>query len=196
MSQRLFAPRDLGAMRRMLLGFLAFGLLYTLISILWGFSGRLLAPGLANPDLVTPTLLGSRFVPAAAALVAMVGIMAAAVSTIDSILLTLWSMVARDLVRAVLPEASDAVQLCVGQVAIPVIAALAPAFTQVQGGLIAILSVASSAGLLVTVPAIIGAFYWPRGTAAGALASILGGGAVALATQFGGWRPLGMWPGV
>lgn len=195
-SQRLFAPRSLGHLRIMLLGFLAFGFLYTLISILWGLSGRVLFPGLANPDLAAPTLLASGLVPPVAALLAMIGITAAAISTIDSILLTLSSMVATDLFRPLRPRASEATLLAVGRWAIPVVAAMALAFASFRLGLIAVLSVASSAGLLVTVPAMVGAFYWPRGTAAGALASVVGGGAVVLFTQVSGLRPLGMWPGV
>ena len=195
-SQRLFTPRSLGSLRRMLMGFLVFGLLYTLISILWGLAGKVLLPGLPNPDLVTPSLLGSGWVPPAVALVAMVGIVAAAISTIDSVLLTLASMVARDLVRVVVPHASERLQLRVGQLAIPVIALMAFAFARLRLGLIAVLAVASSAGLLVTVPAIVGAFYWPRGNGAGALASVLGGGATVVALYGTGARPLGMWPGV
>jgi solute:Na+ symporter, SSS family len=63
-------------------------------------------------------------------------------------------------------------------------------------GLIAALSVASSAGLLVMVPALIGCFYWKKGTAAGALTSIIIGGLVATVFQYGAIRPLGLWPGV
>ncbi len=195
-SQRLFAPRSLGSLRVMLLGFLAFGFLYTLISVIWGFSGRLLFPELSNPDLAAPTLLASRLIPPVVSLFAMVGITAAAVSTIDSILLTLSSMVASDLFRPLRPQAPEATLLAVGRWAIPVVAAMALGFASLRLGLIAVLSVASSAGLLVTVPSIVGAFYWPRGTAAGALASVVGGGAVVLVTQLTGLRPLGMWPGV
>jgi len=56
--------------------------------------------------------------------------------------------------------------------------------------------VASSAGLLVTVPAIVGAFFWKRGTAPAAIISILVGGFIALYFQFAEIRPLGWWPGV
>ena len=195
-SQRLFTPKDLGTMRRMLLGFLAFGFVYTLLSILWGFAGRVLLPGLPNPDLVTPRLLGSQYVPPIAALLALIGITAAAISTINSILLTLSSMVARDLFRPLRPQADDRTQLAVGKAAILAIGVMALWFANLRAGLIAVLSVASSAGLLVTVPALVGAFYWPRGTAAGALAGIVVGGAVVLITQFANLRPLGLWPGV
>ena len=195
-SQRLFAPRSLGSLRRMLLGFLVFGFAYTLISVLWGLAGRILHPGLPDPDRLTPTLLSAPWMPRPVALVAMLGITAAAISTIDSILLTLSSMVARDLYGAVVPNATEERQLRVGQLAIPVIALLALLFARLRLGLIAVLSVASSAGLLVTVPAIVGAFFWPRGTAAGAMASVLGGGTVVVWAQLTGARPLGFWPGV
>lgn len=195
-SQRLFTPRDLRAMRRMLMGFLVFGFFYTLISIIWGFAGRLLMPGLPSADLVTPRLLASPYVPPLTGLVAMIGITSAAISTINSILLTLSSMVARDLFRSLKPQADDHQQLAVGRAAIIAVATLALLFANLRAGLIAVLSVASSAGLLVTVPALIGTFYWQRGTAAGALAGILGGGAVTMVTQLGNLRPLGLWPGV
>ncbi|BAS28752.1 sodium:solute symporter family protein [Limnochorda pilosa] len=195
-SQRLFAPRSLVSLRRMLLGFLAFGFVYTLVSVTWGFAGLVLFPGLPNPDLVTPTVLGSGRVPALAALLAMVGIAAAAISTVDSILLTLSSMLSRDLFRPLRRGAAETAELAVGKAVIPILAVLAYLFARLQLDLIAVLSVASSAGLLVVVPALVGAFYWRRGTAPGTLASVLGGGAVVLLTQFSGWRPLGLWPGV
>jgi SSS family solute:Na+ symporter len=42
------------------------------------------------------------------------------------------------------------------------------------------LAALSAAGLLVTVPPIVGAFFWNKGTAAGALAGMLGGGVLAV----------------
>ncbi len=194
-SQRLFMPASLTAMRRMIGGFLAFGFVYTLVSVLWGLSARVLFPGLDNPDMATPTLLASDAVPAVLALVVMVGITAAAISTIDSILLTLSSMVARDIFRALRPRANEESELRVGKVVLPLIAALAFLFAHLKLGLISILSVAASAGLLVMVPAIFGAFFWRRGTAAGALASIVIAGAATTYLQFTGLKPLGMWPG-
>lgn len=69
-------------------------------------------------------------------------------------------------------------------------------FASLRLDLFAILSVASSAGLLVMVPALMGTFYWKRGTAAGAIISIVVGGTIAAWFQFGGLRPLGIWPGI
>ena len=84
-------------------------------------------PGLSNADMATPSLLAMPFVPRALALLAMVGIMAAAVSTIDSILLTLSSVWARDIYRGVLNRGANEVQeLRMGQWVIPVMAVVAP----------------------------------------------------------------------
>ncbi len=152
-SQRLFMPSSLRSMRHMLIGFLVFGFIYTLVSVLWGFSALAAFPSLERADLATPTLLASEFVPPVLGVIVMIGIMAAAVSTIDSIMLTLASMVSRDVYANLKPNVSEKRQLLVGKCVVPVIALMALAF---------------------------GAFYWKRGTAAGALTSVVGTSAFVL----------------
>ncbi|WP_341485708.1 sodium:solute symporter family protein [Thioclava sp. GXIMD4215] len=195
-SQRLFMPKSLAALRQMLLIFLCFGLVYTLVSVLWGFSAFVAFPDLATPDLATATLLASDYVPPVLGVVVMVGILAAAVSTIDSILLTLSSIFARDVYGNLRPDAPERRQLWVGKAVIPVISVLALVFATLQLSMISILSVAASAGLVVVVPATIGAFFWRRGTATGALLSILGGVAFVLWMYLSGNRLFGLNAGV
>ncbi|WP_251977225.1 sodium:solute symporter family protein [Salinicola avicenniae] len=195
-SQRLFMPASLKSMRQMLIGFLVFGFIYTLVSVLWGFSALVAFPDLPQSDLATPTLLASEHVPPVLGVIVMVGILAAAVSTIDSIMLTLSSMLSRDVYANVATDASEAKQLKVGKWVLPIIAVLAFLFAELQLDLIAVLSVAASTGLVVTVPAIIGAFYWKRGTALGALASIVGGGVVVIALYLSGAKPLDLPAGI
>jgi SSS family solute:Na+ symporter len=98
-SQRLFVPKSVKAFKQMIGGFLIFGFIYTLVSIFWGFSARLLIPGLKEADLATPSLLALPVVPGIIVVIVMVGILSAAISTIDSILLSLSSMCARDIVK-------------------------------------------------------------------------------------------------
>ncbi len=172
-SQRLFMVGTLRNLRRMILGFLVIGFIYTLVAVLWGFAALVRFPNLESADLATPSLLASDLVPPAVAVIVIVGILAAAISTIDSILLTLSSMVARDVYGNSPGGVGEGRQLLVGKIVIPVIAVLAFLFAGLQLDLIAVLAVSSSAGLLVTVPAIIGAFFWRRGTAAGVLSSVL-----------------------
>lgn len=212
-SQRLFVTRDLRSLRRMLTGFLVFGFVYTLVSVIWGFVARVQFPALKNPDLATPTLLADpRLVSPGVALLIMVSITAAAISTVDSIILTLSSMVSKDIYGTLsgstrrkhrgegvgeksAPRFED-FQLLAGKAFIPVFAILILLFARLRVGLISALSVASSAGLLVVVPATVGAFYWRKGTAAGALASMITGAATSVYLQLTGLKPLGQWPGV
>ncbi len=201
-SQRLFIPKSVTAMKQMLGGFLIFGFIYTLISVLWGFGATLLVPGLENADLATPTLLALPIIPMGLAIVVMIGITAAAISTIDSILLTLSSVWARDIHKGLInPRVSERRELRVGQWVIPIMAVIAFIFAWWAAGktglafMIAPLSSAASAGLLMAVPAIFGAFFWKRATAPGAIVSCIVGAIVVLLFQVTGWKPLGWWPG-
>ncbi|MEX0385631.1 sodium:solute symporter family protein [Spiribacter onubensis] len=189
-SQRLFTTESLGALRVMLLGFLVLGFIYTLVSVLWGFSALQLLPALERADLATPRLLASGAIPAAVAIVLVVGIVAAAVSTVDSILLSLSALAARDLYRPLSPRGGR--EMLAGQLVMLLVTGLAILFARLQLDLITILSVASSSGLLVTVPAIVGCFFWRRGTAAGALASMVIAGIVVTWLQLTGTNPLGI----
>ncbi|GAA0493138.1 sodium:solute symporter family protein [Salinibacillus aidingensis] len=195
-SQRLFMPASLKSLRTMLMGFLGFGLIYTLVSVIWGFTASLQFPDLSNADLATPTLLSSDLVPPVLGVIVMVGIMAAAISTIDSILLTLSSLFARDVYGNVKKNTSDQMQLRIGKLVIPVIAVLAFLFAQMELNLIAVLSVSSSAGLLVVVPAIIGTFFWSKGTAAGVLTSVIAGSFLVIMLEVSQTTPFGLASGI
>ncbi|HAM80339.1 sodium:solute symporter family protein [Ornithinibacillus bavariensis] len=195
-SQRMFMPNSFKGLRQMLIGFLIFGLIYTLVSVLWGFSALQLYPDLDNADLATPSLLSSSVVPPLLGVIVMVGILAAAVSTIDSIMLTLSSMFARDVYGNMKSRPDDSKQLKVGKIVIPVIAILAYAFAELELNLIAVLSVAASSGLIVAVPATIGAFFWKRGTAPAVLSSVLVSAFLVLFLEATGTKPFGLGSGI
>ncbi|GIO24462.1 sodium:solute symporter [Oceanobacillus sp. J11TS1] len=195
-SQRLFMPASLKSMRHMLLGFMIFGFIYTFVSIFWGYSAFLLEPGLGNPDLATSVVLTSSAIPPVLGVIVMVGIIAAAVSTIDSILLTLSSMFAKDVYGNIKKESADRAQLKLGKIVIPIIAIMAYFFANLQLNLIAVLSVASSAGLIVVVPAIIGAFFWKKGTAIAVLASVIIPGIAVLIIELFQIKPFGLASGL
>jgi SSS family solute:Na+ symporter len=195
-SQRLYTPASLRDLRRMLIGFMVFGFIYTLVSVTWGFAALLQFPDLETGDLATPQLLASDLVPTVLGVIVMIGIIAAAVSTIDSIMLTLSSMLTRDVFAVAKKDSTEAQQLVVGKIVLPVIAVMAYLFAQLQVDLIAVLSVSASAGLLVMVPPIIGAFFWKRGTAQGALAAIIVAGAVVFTLETTSTRLWGQGSGV
>ncbi|SFP42627.1 sodium:solute symporter family protein [Tranquillimonas alkanivorans] len=177
-SQRLFVVRDVGEMRKMILWVLGFGLVFTLVAVIWGLAALVLAPGLENPASATPALLRSGAVPVIVSLLLIIGILSAAVSTLDSIALTLGSMVARDLMRQ--EEGRDARQVFVGRIIVVLVILFAAIFAVRQASIVDQLAALSAAGLIVTVPAIVGAFFWRGGTAWGVLASLIGGSATAI----------------
>ena len=183
-SQRLFILRDFAAMKRMIHWVLGFGLIFTLIAVIWGFAALQLAPGLENTSMATPALLTSGAIPVPVAILLILGILAAAVSTLDSIALTLGSMVARD----ILTDAPEQRQILAGRIVVVVVIVFAAGFALEKAKIVDQLAALSAAGLLVTVPAIVGAYFWRGGTAMGALASMLGAGALALF--------LSLWQGV
>src|SRR5699024_6629666 len=106
------------------------------------------------------------------------------------------SLFSRDVFRNVKKNTSDKQQLLVGKIVIPIIAILAYLFAQLQLDLIAVLSVASSAGLIVIVPAIIGAFFWKKGTAPGVIISITVSSIVVILIEVFGGLLLGLKSGL
>lgn len=195
-SQRMFMPKSLKSLRTMIMGFMVFGLIYTLVAIFWGLSATIMFPGLENVDMATPLVLSSDLVPPILGVIVMVGIMAAAISTIDSILLTLASLFAKDVYGNAVKQTSDKTQLQIGKVVIPIIAILAYLFAEMKLSIIVVLSVASSAGLIIVVPAIVGTFFWKRGTAQGVLASVIITGIIVIILELLQMKPLGLSAGI
>lgn len=159
-------------------------------------AGRSLGGIVAALTYSATVLLGMDIVPSVIAILVMLGISAAAVSTVNSIILTLSSMVCRDVFKNIKPAAGEKMEFLVGRIFVPLFTVLILTFATLRLDLIAALSVASSAGLLVMVPALFGAFFWKRGTAAAVLASVIVGGLIATVFQYGDLSPLGLWPGV
>ena len=189
--QRYYVPKDVTTLRRMIWGFTVFGFVYTLTSTQFGFACRLLVPGLKAADQAMPTLLATK-VPPVVAMIMLIGITAAAVSTIDSIILTLSSMVSRDVYKALRPGASEDEELRIGKAFIFVFAIVCYVFALFRPGLIAILSAMSSGGMLVIVPSIFAAFFWKRATAPAALLSMAVGVVIVGLGYVLGVGPLGV----
>ncbi|MFW6145116.1 MAG: sodium:solute symporter family transporter, partial [Candidatus Natronoplasma sp.] len=195
-SQRMFVSDSVKSLKRMILYFSIFALIYTVITTLLGLS--IAGAGLSVPeaDSAMPVLLGN--VPAILALVVFVSIFAAATSTLSSIILTLSSLGSRDLVKKVKPSLSQKLELYSGKVIILIILVTCIIFANLRLDLIAVLSSMASGGLLVMAPAIIGAFFWKEATAEGALSSMTVGGIITVSLYIAGeaYYPLGWWPSV
>lgn len=193
-SQRMYIPNTVASLRRMVLFFAIFGFLYTIISTFFGMQSASIVPGLENADNAMPSLMTK--LPGAISLILFLGIFAAASSTLGSIILTLSSLFARDVIKHLRPDVSERVERGSGRVALIVLLLACIGFAWLRPGLITVLSSMASGGLLVMAPAIIGAFFWRRGTAPAALISMAVGGVLTAVLYISGWQPLGWWASV
>jgi len=133
-------------------------------------------------------------IPVALALVVFLGIVAASVSTVNSIILTLSSMCTVD-VYGKLFKVEEGKRLLFGKIMVPVIALSAFFFSLGKFGVIVELSVMSSAGLLALAPSYFGIF-WKKGNSIASISSIVVSGLATIVMYFTGYFPLGIWPGV
>ena len=190
LMMRFFAAGDDRSLKQtMILYPIVAGLLF-IFPVMIGVWGHSSFPGVEGraADQILPMMLGQHSPEWLAGLV-MVGALAAFMSTLDSQLLALSSMVTRDIYcRYWRPKASLAEQVRVGKVAVCALAA---------GGLAialhppdAILSLATHAfsGLAVLFPMVVGAVYGMRWSVAGAILSVLAGETMLLGLSMG-WIP-------
>lgn len=157
--QRLYIPKDRKAYVRMVRYFALYGFIYTIICVFLGMifrayvslnSADVESMLLRNRDLVTPFMLRSAPPPLAAT--AYVGITAAAISTANSIVLSVASSVVRDLYEKLATEPSERISKMVSIASIFLLLALASGAAIMRLGYIVELSVVSSAGLLPLAP--------------------------------------------
>jgi len=191
-AQRMFISRDKKSLRTMIIGFSFFGLIYTLIVVHLGLAARHIFPNITNTDMITPLILGE--IPVILSLFVFLGIVAASVSTVNSIILTLSSMCAVD-VYGELFKAGEGKRLLFGKIMVPIIALSAFFFSLGQFGIIVELSVMSSAGLLALAPSFFGIF-WEKGNSTAAISSIVIAGLSTIIMYFTGYFPFGIWPGI
>lgn len=191
--QRFYIPRSVKSLKNMIRGFLVFGFIYTVIVTMLGLVAHVLVPWVQNQNMVTPTLL--TMVPEPIAILVLIGILAASISTLDSIMLTLSSEFAIDIMKVIKPQCSEALALKAGKAFMTVIliATIAFSFTK---GLIVELAVTSSSWLLQLVPAFIAALIWSKANKVSAYLSIASGVITTALLTFLGANPLGVAPGI
>ncbi len=172
--QRIYMPRDKKALEAMIKYFALFGLTYTIIVVLIGLFTRSLTflglfPVLSNRDLVTPTLL-SLTNPLLGSFV-FVSIIAAAVSTLNSIILTLTCSVAHDVLRLSRKDVEKSI--LVGRIVLVVISVITGLLALAKPGFVVELSVLSSTILLSLAVPTIYAWLFPQKTRGKGFAAII-----------------------
>ncbi len=198
--QRFYAARSEKALRTTAILYpLLTGFLF-LLPVSIGVIGRLAFPELpagTGSDRILPLLL-DLYVPSWLAALVLTAALAALMSTLDSQLLSLSSMLTRDLFQPALANlgrsATDRMQFWIGKLAVVVLAVAGLAIAWRPPA--SFLNVATQAftGLAVLLPTVIATLYSRRATAAGCIASIIVGEGLVVAAALGGFPDLGTLP--
>lgn len=186
---RFYSMRDEGTVRRAIYVAIGFQVLIGLAVLAIGMLTRVLFPSLSSVDLASSVMAFEVLPPIVGALL-LVAMLSAIMSTVNSILLVVGAGVAHDLYGKFLrPSASQAHLVLVNRVSM-VVLALIPVYFALQkyGDVQAI--VVEQAKFIASfffVPVVIG-LNWRRGTAAGAIAAMLGGFLACGVWEFTGQR--------
>ncbi len=163
--QKLYTPKDERALRRLITLFTIFGLSYTVIVTVVGLASRALTeagrlPVIKVGDQVTPSLLS--YAPLPLAVFVFTSIVAAAMTTMDAIVLALSSTASRDVYQRYL-GGDDRTAINLGRASILILLLVLSYVAYLRIGFIVDLSVLASALLLPLAPVtLIGWFYGRR----------------------------------
>jgi SSS family transporter len=151
-------------------------LCFTSGAVLIGLAGRVLFPDLADPELIMPTLSRELFPPLVTGLLVVV-LLAAIMSTVDSLLILVSSAVTRDLLQKVIePNMSDKTLVLIGKASTFVIGVCALLIALSESRAIFWLVLFSWSGLGATFgPITLCSLFCKKITLPGAIAGVLGG---------------------
>ena len=161
----------------MLVSTLTFTAVYSLLVPVGLYARRVIPGNIEDTDLVVPTLLATEGVfsslGAAFLLVAMV---AAAMSSLDSVLLVMASTAERDIVGLFRPPSSDAAALRATRFYVAVFALVTAVIAlNPPGGIVTLTALSGSLYGACFLPAIVLGLYWRRGSGAAVIGSYAAG---------------------
>ncbi|MEM6994557.1 MAG: sodium:solute symporter family protein [Myxococcota bacterium] len=181
MLVRIFAAKDLRAIKATCVLYPPALVLLWLPAVLFGVWGAVVIPGLSGraSDAIFPLMIQHFMGPVGQGL-ALAGILAAVMSTIDAQFLTLSSMLGRDVVRRLRPELPERAEVRLGRWFVIGVALATYAIVLARPASIFDIAKFSFSGYVMLVPTLLLGVRWRRFTAAGAVASMTVGSAVLL----------------
>jgi sodium/proline symporter len=150
-------------------------------AVMTGVAGRALFPGLVDPETILPVLT-SELLPAVFVGLFLAIVLAASMSTVDSLLILAASVVARDVVQKVFhPRLTDHGIANIGKITTAVIGAGAIVFALGQPRVIFWFVLFAWSGLACAfAPPVLCSLFWKRTTREGAIAGMIAGFATAM----------------
>lgn len=139
-------------------------------------------------------LMVDRHLPAALAAIGFVAVLAAVMSSLDAMILTLSSMLVRDVVDPFRPGARGRGDVLAARLFALAVAALVYILAQVRSQSVFDIASIAFSGYVTLTPTLLLGVRWRRFNARGAIASLLAGNAVLLACQAGRLPTFGFLP--
>ncbi len=172
---RVFAAKDAKSLKNAIRYYPAIMIGLMLVSTLFGVWGRIEFPDFVgrDSDMIFPMVIRSHFGPAIQG-IALAGILAAVMSTLDAQILTLSSMLTRDVWHGL----SQRRQLVLGRLFLVLLGGIAYYIVILRPASIFALAQLSFSGFVTLTPVWLLGLHWKRFTAAGAIAAIFAGNAV------------------
>lgn len=191
MLSRFYALKDREAERTgMRVSLAAMVVVFVLLTPLGLYARAIFPAGDMETDAIVPTLIaGGDIFPPAIASFLLVAIIAAAMSSLDSVLLVTASTCERDLVGLWRPPASEGAALLATRVLVVVLALITAGIAlDPPGGIVSLTAFSGSLYGACFFPAILFGLYWRKGDGIAAASSMAAGLAVLLAWRT--WPPL------
>ena len=141
-----------------------------------GMAGRVLFPGLADPETILPQM-SDALLPALFTGLFLVAVLAAIMSTVDSLLILASSSVVRDVIQKMFrPDLADRWLSLIGKIVTVVLGGIAIAFALTEARMIFWFVLFAWSGLASAfTPVVLCSLFWKRTTRAGAVAGMIGG---------------------
>lgn len=175
---RFYALRDEKAVRiGMWVSTLLFLGVYSALVPIGLYARRMIPDGIADTDQVVPTLLseGAVFSPEIGAFL-LVAMVAAAMSSLDSVLLVMASTCVRDILGTWLPPSSDAVMIRHTRIYVAAFAIITALIAlDPPGGVVTLTAISGSLYAACFFPAVTLGLYWRRGNGMAVMASFAAG---------------------
>ena len=141
-----------------------------------GIYAHLFLTNVADTDLIVPTLVASEMFPDVLAAFLVLAMVAAAMSSLDSVLLVTASTLERDVVSLAFPNLSDNKNLNLTRIFVVVISLVTALIAlRPPGGVVKMTIFSGSMYAACFFPALVVGLHWRRGSAAAAVTSMLTG---------------------
>ena len=171
---KLLAGRTAKGLKRLVVSYPLIVLLTWPPVIFIGIWGAVIHPGFTGKasDAILPWMAG-HYLPVVLTGVVLAGILAALMSSIDAMLLSLSTMLTRDILKRFMPDITKGREVMAGRAFMILVSLSVAAVALVRPGSVFAVATFAFNGYVIAVPMMIGGLVWKKATKYGALVSLV-----------------------